>query len=110
MTTIKKDSGLVTVIVHLTTEPDKQQELIDTILDGVDIMRKQPPPGFVSAHLHRSHDGTRVVNYAQWRSLQDYKTFLTNPGPEERLRKILALGTPDVHTYEVVFSVNAETH
>ncbi|MGH9630468.1 MAG: antibiotic biosynthesis monooxygenase family protein [Bryobacteraceae bacterium] len=100
----------MTVIVHFATEPDKQQELIDTILDGVETMTKQPPPGFVSANLHRSHDGTRVVNYAQWRSLEDYKAFLTNSGPEERVRKILALGMPDVHTYEVVVTVNAETH
>jgi quinol monooxygenase YgiN len=28
-------------------------------------------PGFVSANLHRSKDGTRVANYAQWRSAAD---------------------------------------
>lgn len=29
-------------------------------------------PGFTSANLHISLDKTRVVNYAQWRSKEDF--------------------------------------
>jgi heme-degrading monooxygenase HmoA len=28
-------------------------------------------PGFISATLHRSLDGTKVAMYAQWRSVDD---------------------------------------
>ncbi len=29
--------------------------------------------GFISANIHRSVDGTRVVNYAQWRTKEDFE-------------------------------------
>lgn len=32
--------------------------------------------GFVSANIHVSIDGKKMVNYAQWRSLASYKGFL----------------------------------
>lgn len=40
-------------------------------------MRAQP--GFISANLHKSLDGTRVVNYAQWRSKAEFEAMLQNP-------------------------------
>jgi heme-degrading monooxygenase HmoA len=36
-------------------------------------------PGFVSAKLHKSLDGTRVVNNAQWRSREEFEAMLDNP-------------------------------
>lgn len=32
-------------------------------------------PGFISANLHVSMDGTKVVNYAQWRSREDFEAL-----------------------------------
>ena len=36
-------------------------------------------PGFVSANIHKSLDGTHVVNYGQWRSKEDFEAMLNNP-------------------------------
>ena len=35
--------------------------------------------GFVSASLHRSHDGQRVVNYVQWRSREAAEAAAARP-------------------------------
>lgn len=36
-------------------------------------------PGFISANFHKSYDGKRIVNYAQWRSRDDFEAMLQNP-------------------------------
>lgn len=33
-------------------------------------------PGFLSANIHKSADGVRVVNYAQWLSREDLRRCL----------------------------------
>lgn len=47
--------------------PEHQQAFIDGIADEVERHFKRYD-GFVSASLHASEDGKRVINYAQWRS------------------------------------------
>jgi quinol monooxygenase YgiN len=59
-------------------------------------------PGVIGAALHRSTDGTRVVNYAQWRSEADWDSFL------KKYREQFAIFGPlaeriDPHLYEVVY-------
>jgi hypothetical protein len=48
-------------------------------------------PGFVSASIHRSLDGTRVANYAQWRSLEDFERMLANPEAQAHIREATAI-------------------
>ena len=35
--------------------------------------------GLISANLHKSLDGTKVVNYAQWISKEEFEKMLKNP-------------------------------
>ena len=52
--------------------------------------------------LHRSTDGTRVINYAQWRSEADFGSFLNKHG--EQFAQLSRYATRvDPHTYEVVY-------
>ena len=74
MPTIAKHNEVITVIFSLATEPARQQELIDLMIDALETTTKHQP-GFVSASLHKSLDGTRVFNYAQWRSQAEYERF-----------------------------------
>jgi hypothetical protein len=48
-------------------------------------------PGFISASLHRSLDGTKVTMYAQWRTIEDYQAMRGNPGPAPFLEQGLAI-------------------
>ena len=64
----------------------------------------QALPGIVAATLHRSLDGTRVVNYVQVRSVEDYENLRKvgqTKGYFDRITKF-ATEKPDAHVYEVV--------
>ncbi|QUH01345.1 antibiotic biosynthesis monooxygenase [Saccharopolyspora erythraea] len=77
-TEINADADLVTLINVFTVEPGRQRELVDVLARATEeVMRHQP--GFVSANLHVSLDGTRVANYAQWESSEHFQRMLANP-------------------------------
>ena len=63
MPIIRSNSGIVTQINTFTVPADQQQALIDVLIESALFARETP--GWISASLHKSHDGTRVVNYAQ---------------------------------------------
>jgi hypothetical protein len=60
-----------------------------------------------SASIHKSADGTRVANYAQWRRAEDFEAMLHDPRAAEHMKPIQAIATNDAHLYEVVESVAA---
>ncbi len=49
-------------------------------------------PGFISANIHAGLDGTHVVNYAQWRSEDDFKAMLGNTKARGHMDGVSALG------------------
>ncbi len=102
MPTIAKNNDVITVIVIFTVEPKRQQELIDTIISFLDTVKQQP--GFVSASLHKSLDGVKVANYAQWKNQEDYKAFVNNSEVQALGAKLSEFPRPDLHVYEVVIS------
>jgi hypothetical protein len=62
-------------------------------------------PGFVSANIHAGLDGIHVVNYAQWRSEDDFKAMLGNPQARGHMNSIRALGAKaEPGLYKVVSS------
>ena len=64
MPEIRQADGLVTQITTVKVTPDKQEEVLRLMTERAHFMAKQP--GFVSISLHRSEDGSHVVNYIQW--------------------------------------------
>jgi quinol monooxygenase YgiN len=59
--------GGVKTEIPVKCRPENQQELIRRMIaQAEEVMARQP--GCVSITLHRSLDGTQVVNYVQWRS------------------------------------------
>ena len=92
MTTISKSNKLVTIINVFTVEPENQQRLID-LLDRATETYVRHVPGFISANLHRSLDGTKVAMYAQWRSVEDYQVMRENPAPQPYLQQALAIAS-----------------
>jgi quinol monooxygenase YgiN len=63
-------------------------------------MRHQP--GFRSANIHLSTDGTRVVNYAQWDSAEAYLAMLADPTTQQHMADAAALAISfDPHLYTV---------
>ncbi|MFC5740526.1 antibiotic biosynthesis monooxygenase family protein [Dyella tabacisoli] len=90
----------VTFINVFDVEPSKQQELINVLNEGVEkVIRKRP--GFISVSILASKDGTRVVNYAQWRSLDDIKATREDPSAAPYAQKSAELAKATPHVYSV---------
>ncbi len=106
MTTISKGNSLVTLINVFTVEPAKQQQLLDLLARATETSVRHAP-GFISANLHRSLDGTKVAMYAQWRSVEDYQAMRENPAPLPYLQQALALAKFEPGIYEVVETYSA---
>ena len=99
-TTISTDNDLMTLVNVFTVAPEHQEELIDVLVDATTVMREIP--GFVSANLHRSHDGRRVVNYVQWRTVQDFQAMLQDPRAIPHMQRAADLASYDPIVTEVV--------
>jgi quinol monooxygenase YgiN len=104
MTTIAENTGAVTLINVFTVEPSNQQELLDILARATDTSVRDVP-GFISAALHRSVDGTRVTMYSQWKSAEHYRHYqsmLSNPVASPYVARALAIAKFDPGMYEVV--------
>jgi heme-degrading monooxygenase HmoA len=97
---ITKESTLVTFINVFETTHERQQEVIDSWLG--DNRAQQDIPGFIAAALLNSLDGTRVVNYTQWRSQADLDRF-EQRSQQGREARHTAASRVDPHVYEVVY-------
>jgi len=96
---ISREGDLVTLINVFETTPEHQQALIDQWVHFTHEVKKEP--GYLGTALHRSTDGTRVLNYAHWRSETDFNHFL-----EKYRAQFAQFGENsshmDPHLYEVV--------
>ncbi len=103
MVRIAKDNDVVTLINVFTVAPEDQQRLVDVLVDATQaVMRKQL--GFVSANIHRSLDGTRVTNYAQWRTREAFEEMLQNQEAAEHMGEAARIAESfEPHLYEVAF-------
>ena len=98
---ISASAPVVTLINVFTVAPDQQQQLVELWQEATDdVMRHQS--GFVSASIHRSLDGTKVINYAQWESREAFGAMFQNPRASAHLAKLAEIGTPDPALCEVV--------
>lgn len=61
-------------------------------------------PGFVSASIHKSLDGVRVMNYAQWKTQADYQAFIQNSQVQSQGAKLSEFQIHESHVYEVAVS------
>lgn len=104
-TSISPSNPVITMINVFTVNPENQQRLVNLlILTTETVMKKQP--GYVSANIHKSLDGMRVVNYAQWRSREDYEAIFKNREVVEHMSEIMSFAKSDYHLYVVVYSDN----
>lgn len=90
----------VTLINVFDVEPSKQQALVDVLTEGTDAVIRHRP-GLVSVTLLTSNDGSRVVNYAQWRSLDDIKATMGDPAAQSYARRAAELAQATPHVYSV---------
>jgi heme-degrading monooxygenase HmoA len=100
-TTISKNAALITIINKFSVEPNNQNILLKHLDDLRMIVEKLT--GFISANVHKSIDGTRVVSYAQWKSKENYQAVYTNLEAKNHLDEIKKISKFNWNFYEVVY-------
>ncbi|HEY4386331.1 MAG TPA: antibiotic biosynthesis monooxygenase family protein [Ktedonobacteraceae bacterium] len=103
MTIISLNNDVVTTINTFTVEPKHQQRALELLIE-IARQSRQTVPGFLSANFHKSTDGTRVVNYAQFASqeaAQAISTRILGNRENPLLAELRAIATPDSHAYEL---------
>lgn len=88
--TIDAANAVVTLINVYEVAPERQAELAQLLADATEeVMRHLP--GFVSVSIHRSFDGTRIVNYAQWASKEDFDRLFKDPQAQSQMKQFAAV-------------------
>jgi quinol monooxygenase YgiN len=106
VTQITVDQPVTTLINVFTVAPENQQRLVDLLVEATEqVMSRQP--GYLAANIHRSLDGTKVTNYAHWRSPQGFQALARNPEAVAHMRRAQELATFEPALNEVVFTHHA---
>jgi len=77
MPEIDKSKDICTQITTVKLPPGHQQEVLNLMIERARFMATQP--GFVSINLHRSKDGSHLVNYIQWTNPEKLKAAHQSP-------------------------------
>lgn len=101
MTTISVENKNLTLINTFKVEPANQQKLAGLLTLATENSVRNIT-GFISSALHKSLDGTRVVMYAQWRSIEDYQNMRNNPVASPYLEQAMEIATFEPGMYEVI--------
>jgi antibiotic biosynthesis monooxygenase (ABM) superfamily enzyme len=100
---IKANTGIVTQINVFTVPEGGQQVLIELLSEAAKFA--STTPGWISASVHRSREGTRVVNYAQSESLEAAERIIDRLREAGWLERNKALGEAHPGLYDVVFTL-----
>jgi quinol monooxygenase YgiN len=88
--TVTVGTSQVTLVNVFQVDPTRQVELVEALESATEKLFVTTP-GFISANLHLSLDGTSVINYAQWASEQQYHDALQRPDVREHLAEAAAI-------------------
>jgi quinol monooxygenase YgiN len=106
MSAITAHANHATLINVFTVEPERARQLADLLTAATeDVM--QHIDGFISANIHLSTDGTRVVNYAQWRNAAAFQAMLQDATAQRHMAQCAELANgydPHLYTVESVHS------
>ncbi len=83
-----------------TVAPENQQRLID-ILTTATLGSVDQEPGFISATLHRSFDGSKVTMYAMWKDAEAYAAMRRKPAGDA-LAQALKIAQFEPGLYQIV--------
>lgn len=101
MPEIVSGADYTTFINTFRCEPSSQGEIVRINVDIIDRVASTFP-GFISATVHRSTDGTRVFNYLQWESAEHLAAMQRSPEFQAIARRFAGLIEFEPHECEVV--------
>lgn len=83
MAIIDQFRSILTVLVQFEVPPEDSEKLLEEIKSFLQSEVKNHE-GFISANLHLSLEKDQIVNYAQWRSKEDYEAFVEKTKESEK--------------------------
>jgi quinol monooxygenase YgiN len=100
---VGETQNVLTVIFEFDIKPDQKDALcngINGLVDG--IVSKQP--GFISANLHVSKDGEKVLNYFQWQNKEVFETFRGNADLQSKIKPVIGPFGPKPRVYTIPYT------
>lgn len=97
MTTLDPKDNYATLINTFVVRPERVDEPVEMLHQASTVMRRLDD--FVLANLHVSTDRTRVVNYAQWRTFENFKAMHANADARPHIQAAANLA----ESYDPVF-------
>ena len=104
MPIIKARTDIITQINVFTVLEGSQDSLVAYLSEAAKVAREVP--GWISASLHQSIDGTRVVNYAQCENLDAARRVFQRLNAAGLIEGNKAYGEAHPGLYEVVFTLD----
>jgi len=87
MLTISNNADIQTVITTFEVTPGTCDDLFDELSAACrEVISKRP--GYIASALHINDARTRIANYSQWQSREDFQAMLRSPEMRERNRRI----------------------
>jgi heme-degrading monooxygenase HmoA len=108
MATISVDDRVFTLINIFPVEPADQKRLFDILTEATETISKMP--GYISANIHLSFDGTQVINYAQWRSEADFQAMHSDPRVREHFEECRRISKPQPVFCKLAYTHDAATN
>ena len=102
MPEIVNGAAHATFINSFRCEPSNQDEVVQINIDIINHVASTSP-GFISATVHRSSDGTRVFNYLQWESAEHLAAMQRSPEFQAIASRFAGLIEFEPHECDVVY-------
>jgi heme-degrading monooxygenase HmoA len=103
MPIIRANNGVITQINVFTVPAGGQDALIEFLSEAAKVASEVP--GWISASLHRSLDGTRVTNYAQSQDMDAAARVVQHLHAKGMIKANRQYGEAHPGLYEVVFAL-----
>ena len=103
---IAEPSGVIAMINVLSTDPTRLDQLMNVWQKGAERFWENMP-GAMAAALHRSEDGMRLINYAQWTSGEAWQRARQAAG--DNRAGMHGFGTSDPRLYHLDTIIQSPT-
>ena len=92
----------MTLVNVFAVDTENQQRLVAVLKEGTEA-RMSKLAGYISASIHVSKDGRRVINYSQWKSVKDIEAMRQHPDVGPYMKRVAGLGTFEAIACEVSY-------
>jgi hypothetical protein len=95
---------MTTFINVFEVDADRQHELVDLLIDGVNqVIRHRP--GFIGSTIFAGLDGARVINLTEWQRPEDASATQSDPAAAAYAQRAAAFATAGPALYRVAADV-----